>query len=180
MENKTVGILISAFVAILLGVVLVNIIAEQANSKTSLLGAPSETISIASSRGPANAEINATQNINYTLTYSNTGDRSWRQDNSFCYITNAVFKNSSGATLTSATDYVLNTKAGTVYFLQTAPVNQSYKSNSTTATYQYCPNDVIGESWGRSVTNMIAGFFALGILGVGIFLVIRLTKDELE
>jgi hypothetical protein len=178
MENKIVGILIGAFVAILLGVVLVSVVADQTEKITQLNGVSNESISLTTVRG-VDSEINESK-ANISLAYSNIGSRAWRQANSYCYITNSLVKNASGTTLTSGTDYQLNTVTGQIHFLSTAAVNQSFASNLTSINYQYCPDNVVGESWARTITDLIAGFFVLGILGIGIFLVIKLTKDELE
>jgi hypothetical protein len=49
----------------------------------------------------------------------------------------------------------------------------SSASNTTTAMYAYCPNEYIG-SWAKTVMNLIPGFFALALLGAGIYVAYQL------
>ena len=50
-------------------------------------------------------------------------------------------------------------------------------SNLTNVGYTYCGDDYMNIAWGRSILNLVAGFFALGILGVGIGLFYSIAKD---
>jgi hypothetical protein len=49
--------------------------------------------------------------------------------------------------------------------------------NLTYVNYQYCPDDYINVSWGRSVIRYAVGFFAIGLLLVSVGLFYSVARD---
>jgi hypothetical protein len=88
-------------------------------------------------------------------------------------------KNSSGASFTVTTDYVLTASTGTYKLVNsaTALATLPTANNNTYATYNYCSDDYLNSSWGRTVLNLVAGFFAIAILLTSIALFYSVGKD---
>lgn len=147
--------LIYGFVAVILGAIFIGIIAGQVNTDTSQATVSSETISIAAAR-LAGSALN--ESVVFTIANPVT---SWRADNlADCKINNFVLKNSSGQDLTATTHYVFNQNTGTFTVKNVLPINNS-NSNTTTASYNYCGDSYVSNSFGRSTAKMIGGFLAL-------------------
>jgi len=169
MENS-LKYLLSAFLLIMLGAVFVSIYADQNNSINDLKSV-TETYTL----------NYAGDNINQTyyfypayLAYAN----SWRADAGSCSVTSLVVKNTSGDTLTNngcATggDYVY-TEDTQLNFCDNTNINSTA---TATATYNYCADDYIASSWGRSIGNIAVGLFALLVLGGIVGLLFKAYKE---
>jgi len=170
----TTGKLILAFVTLLLGVVLISSIATQTEAVTSYLRVNNETHNVLGTiaTGRNNTDINAT--ITYTLTNAPT---SWKRDD--CPITGFILTNKTGGVFTSGTDYTLTGSAGTYTLVNsaTAVANLPTVSNNTYANYDYCGDDYMNSSWGRTGIDLVAGFFALGILIISVGLFYSVAQD---
>ena len=79
--------------------------------------------------------------------------------------------------MTDVVDYTFTESTGVIVFNNTANVNLS-TSNLTTATYQYCESDYLTQGWNRTILNLVPGFFALALLGIGIGLFYAVGKRE--
>ena len=172
MENRSVGIILSLAIAILLGVILVQIIAGETVTKTSTVGAFDESHAIDVLGFP---DINET--AVYTLTNAPSG---WKTEQ--CPLTSFVLTNGSDA-LTDTTDYIVDLSAGTYTLVDNADTNESgvyqlYDLNTTYASYYYCGNDYLAASWGRSLLNLVPGFFVLAILIGAAFVIFYILKAE--
>jgi hypothetical protein len=93
-------------------------------------------------------------------------------------------KNQTGGILTDGVDYNWvddgSRARGSLSLVNTLNLNTSL-SNTTTITYDYCTEDYLAEGWGRTVLNMVPGFFALAILiGVAFVIFWILKKEGIE
>jgi len=169
------GKLVLAFVTLLLGVVLIGVIATQQLAVTDRTAITSEVHNVLPTiaTGRNSSDINAT--ITYTLTNAPTG---WQLADS-CPVTNFALANSSGTAFTDTTDYVVDLDAGTYTLVNsaTAIATLPVANNNTYASYQYCADDYMNLSWGRTVINLIAGFFAIALLMTALGLFYSIAKD---
>jgi len=165
--------LLIAFVALLIGVVLIGSISTEGLARTTKLDATSELHNILPTyaTGKNNTDINPT--IVYTLTNNPT---TWKTAD--CPITNFVLENSSGTDLTVTTDYVLTASTGTFVFVNSAGLNTTLESNNTYASYTYCGDDYMNLTWGRTMINIVPGFFAIALLMVSLGLFYSVAKDS--
>lgn len=172
MEQKTaVGIIILLGVATLMGAILIGIISEQTVANTKKVTAQMENFSTLASRVPVGGVINNTE---YRVTYYPT---SWKQED--CPITIVRLGNSTTA-YTDDTDYFFNDKYGNWTLKNTVVVNGTNGGNEnyTYVTYTYCPDNYINLAWGRTVNDLVPGFFALGILIGAAFVIFWVLKRE--
>ena len=185
--EKSLGIIISVAVAILIGVILVTIIAEQTITKTKT-ASYTDTVNLAPLRG-ANGEYN------YTLAESNklyadkilshsAGAVPWKSQTSDCAITTVTIKNSTGSIASSANDYTwVEDGNGGIGWLRVknstyGPTLGASSSNTATITYTTCPNEYVASSWGRTVLDLVPGFFVLAILLGAAFVIFYILKQE--
>lgn len=159
--------LILAFITLILGVALLGSVATVTNDSTSLSKIVNESQTIVKNA----TDINTT--YAYTLAQAPTG---WKTDVSECSISSSAFTNSSGDAFTVTTDYVLDADAGTFTLKNTSNVLLT-ADNLTYVSYSYCPNDYINVSWGRTVINLIGGFFAITLLFVSLALFYSIGKE---
>ena len=172
-SNGVTGMLLAAFLMVIIGVSLIGIISQTANaavtksSAQQFVALPREEI--------AGQDINTTKNT--TLTYVPTG---WKVVD--CPLTNVKAYNTTYAgtaidtILAEDTDYVVDESAGIISFLNTSQMVSSTYNNITSVSYSYCSDDYLNSSWGRTVLPLVGGFFALAILGVGLALFFKVGK----
>jgi len=167
--------LVLAFVTLLLGAVLIGVIATNGLAVTDRTGVSSESHIILPTilTGRNSTDIN--DSIVYTITNAPTG---WKLSDN-CPITSFSLTNSTGTALTETTDYVVDLDAGTWVFVNSAGLNDTIDvaTNETLAGYQYCPDDYMNLTWGRTVINLVSGFFALALLGASLGLFYDVAKD---
>ena len=168
MTNTTTKLVI-AFFTMLLGIVLIGTIADSGSLVTNKLTV-NETLDISSLVSGAKSTINLTKEVQ--LANAPSG---WKQAD--CPITSLSIANNTGHTLTLTTDYTFTASNGSILFKNTTDINQTLKSNDTIVSYTHRGDDYVNVAWGRSILNLVAGFFALGILGVGIGLFYSVAKD---
>lgn len=180
-KNTTTGLLIISFVAILLSVIAVTIIADGINGITQLTTA-TETISIT----PAIIDqLNINNSVHLSLSAA-TEQSGFRTEYSECGVSALTsLANYSGIALTTSAKYnftaaVGSTPAYIVIQNDTASfINPT--SNITTAVYNYCADDYIG-GWSKTVLKLTPGFFVLAILAAALlvaFLILRREGIEL-
>jgi len=163
-----VGIMISVFIAVLLGVVMLSISSDQVNGITSLQSTTDSAVTevINYSVSPATSAV--------TVTEAPTG---WKTDaTDGCPLTNFVLKNSTGTALTVTTDYAVDLDAGT-YTLVNSTAVLALADNVTVASYTYCP-DGYQTGFGGTTLNLVPGFFALAILMSVAFLIFWVLRKE--
>lgn len=176
MDNKSVGIVIAVAIAVLMGAILIAIIAEQTVDKTALT---EQVDSINKATAYSGAQINESK----TMSLSKGSVTGWRADDSSCSISSIVVKNAS-VTLTNAAcaptgsgDYYYVKNAGYFVFCNNTNIREQ-PNTSITATYSYCADDYVSSSWGRTLMNMVPGFFAIAILVVSVFVIFYILKKE--
>ena len=167
-KTGVTGILIWAFLMVIVGVSLIGVIAEQANSAVDLTRVPAEAVAI--ERNSSSADTN--ESIAVTLANPPTG---WKKAD--CPLIGVVVSNSSGTAFTVTTDYTTDLTAGTITFVNSTNTVENAFDNVTSLSYDYCADDYLNSSWGRTVLPLVAGFFALGLLGVGIALLFKAGKQ---
>lgn len=164
------SMLISGFLALIIGVSLIGVIAAEGNEMTNKITISGEEIDYSLARG-INGTINTT--YEFTIDSSNIPD-GWRITE--CPISSFDLYNSSSS-LTLTTDYTFTATTGVILFKNTDNVNGS-ASNVTTATYEYCDKDYLTQGWNRTIIDLVPGFFALALMAVGIGLFYKVMKKE--
>ena len=175
MDNNASSKLILAFVTLILGAVLIGVVSSNALGVTATTHVYNEsddlTTCLALSAGGGWEVNESNPNCNITVTNAPTG---WKQAD--CPLTTVSVYNSTGDLLTAATDYNLYASTGIIQMLDT-DATENLTSNATFNYYSYCGDDYMNLSWGRSLLNLIGGFFALALLGISIGLFYSVGKD---
>ena len=171
MENSNVSKIIIVFFMVIVGLSLIAAIANNSNAVTSLTDIVDESIDLSTARDEAGNGINITSS-NYTIANVPTG---WKTTE--CVVTGVTFGNAT-ADWVLATDYNFYTSTGILQVLNsTITGTESIGTNDTFLDYTFCPDGYITIAWGRSIINLVAGFFALAILGIGLGLFYSVFKD---
>ena len=173
------GIIISISVALLLGVILIQIIANQTNDKTELKTF-TETVNIAGAK-LAGGVINQTY---YFVPKYMKNSAGFRTDNSECSVSSIQLKNSSGFVLDNngcalAGDYTF--VADIRYNLcnvESLNGTTGGSPNTTTITYRYCAEDYVATGWARSLLDLVPGFFAIALLIIAAFSIMYILKEN--
>ena len=170
MESNT-SKLVLAFFTLILGIVLIGSIAESSNLVTNKLIIAGETLDISAAVYGATGTINASE----VLTIANYPS-GWKTGD--CPITSFVMRNQTGVELAVTTNYVFTASTGTLTLVNDESLNgTSATSNDTSIDYVYCGDGYINIAWGRTILNLVAGFFALALLGVSLALFYGVAKD---
>ncbi len=173
MENNSVSKIIVAFFMVIVGLVLIATVANSSAAVTSKIDVINETISIADARNETGTLFPLNYSVDIIITNVPT---TWKITE--CPVSSFSLINHSGATLAAATDYDFTASTGVINFYNTAKANMSGTNNITYGTYAYCPDAYINIAWGRTVMNLVAGFFAMAILGLGLGLFYSVAKDS--
>ncbi len=168
MENNSVSKIIIGFFMIIVGLVLIASVANSSALITSKLNIINETLDISDARNETGG-INITVS-NFTVTNVPTG---WKVTD--CPISGFLWGNITEDKV-SATDYNFYSTSGILQVLASDPMTVDYV-NDTFIDYTYCADDYLNLPWGRSIMNLVAGFFALAILGLGLGLFYSVGKD---
>ena len=162
--------LLLAFVTLILGAVLIGTIATNTQAISTLIDVTNEEIDITTARiyGSAN-NINVSVS---TFTIDNP-PTSWKVED--CPIVFGDYGNST-TVWTLDTDYTVGASAGTIHVLYLHNILSS--SNLTYSDYEYCGDDYLNLGWGRTLVNLIGGFFALALLGISAGLFYSIAKDN--
>jgi len=174
MANNTISKLVLGFIVLIVGISLIGTIATQSLLVTEKTDIASETLDISSDRsvaGVCSMGVNGTNVL--TLVNAPSG---WKTAD--CPITSFSMDNQTGVTTAVTTDYVLFANNGTLYLKNTTIWgNCAISDNDTTVSYTYCSDEYLNVSWGRTILNLISGFFALALLGVSVGLFYSVAKD---
>jgi len=151
--------LLLAFVALIIGIVLIAPLATQSNLVTGKTIVTDEIVSIATSKIEGTDGNNVSINLGPIANVPTT----WKILD--CPLTSITVSNASGDALTVTTDYTLSTTTGVLNLLNTAVNNESFvTSNNSLIDYTYCGDDYLNSSWGRTVLDTTMGFFGLALL----------------
>ena len=124
--------------------------------------------------------VNESTNVTPSTIYDSTSAdyvSGWRTTESGCSLTDVIGRvtvtNGSGTALTNNVDYIISTDG---FRLQdTTAINTS--TPSIVVSTSTCPDDYLTQGWSRNILTLIPGFFALAILGVGLWLFYSIGKD---
>ena len=108
-----------------------------------------------------------------------TAASTWRSDVSECTagtIIEGSYANASGTVL-GAGNYSVDTTTGYITLVNTAMTNRT-DFTSIIATNDNCPDGYLTQGWQRQMINLVPGFFALAILGVGLWLFYGIAKEQ--
>lgn len=162
--------LILAFVALLVGVILIGSLATEATDKTEKTILEGETLSTV---GSCADDTGLNPGVNLTIT---NYPSSWKSTD--CPIEDFSITNSSGDALTETTDYTFTASTGVVNLENTSTtVDICSFDNVSLVNYTYCGDNYMNLSWGRSVINNVAGFFAIALLLTSVGLFYSVAKD---
>lgn len=175
--------LIYGFLTLIVGISLLGAIATQMNSNTAY-SVRTDTLDLSPAR-LAGGAINETYAFSLSSTYISDG---WRIDYDECNAEGLIkstlitMKNSSQGVLDmngcgSNGDWVVVEGINSITFCNSAPVNNSL-SNTTTATYSYCSNEYVAQSWGKTVLKTTLGLFAVALLLIAVGLFYSSAKDS--
>jgi len=170
MVNSSAIKLISAFILLIIGIMLLTQVAAIGSGVTSKTVIEDEVIDYTTAFSNNASHINIS--VGFTIANPPT---SWKVDD--CPLTGITLTNSSGTVWTSGTDYSISTTTGAFTLRDTVKVNTS-TTNNTYIDYQYCGDDYINLSWGRTGINLVPGFFALTMLLISIGLFYSVAKEE--
>ena len=172
MENRSLSLLIMAFIAIIIGAGLISTIAVETEAITEKTGVADEVIDIANCRDDAGA-FNATCPL--TLANLPTG---WKASGE-CPNVLLSYENSSKAAMTLDSDYTWVASTGNLTLTNNSGIlTQIGDENTTYVNYQYCGDDYVNQGWARTVLDNVVGFFGMAILAVGILLAMSVLKNE--
>lgn len=178
-KNKTVTILVTTMIVVVLAVAFLSSIADQTALNTQKTPVADETYNLTAVDCYIGGEVNeSSPNCALTVTYAPTG---WKATDSDCYLSDVVVTNTTGVALTLDTDYTLDATNGIVTMLNTTDTNETTLNGDVLIDYSYCGDSYIAESWGRSILNTNVGLFAIAILlAVVLIVYILLGKKEEE
>lgn len=176
MDTQNISILLAGFVAMIIGVVLIGVVAseeQQYVTKTNVVNESQVLI------GVEGAGIGANSTEVYTLTNNPTG---WQLED--CVITDFTMRMPNGTELVETTDYTLYPANGTFVMKNTSTTATmitplgDLTGNLTYYSYDYCADSYVNIGWGRTMLNLVPGFFGLALLAMGIGLFYKVMKNE--
>ena len=102
----------------------------------------------------------------------------WRSDISECAagtIISGTYNNGTDD-FTAVTDYIVDTTTGYITLVDNVDTNRT-DLTSIVATNANCQDGYLTQGWQRNTINLVPGFFAIALLGVGIWLFYSIAKD---
>ncbi len=164
--------LIMAFVTLIIGVALIGVVATEGSGVTEQDVALNETFSILSFKTADNwTTANATITLGLTNVYATT-DWQWND----CTIDITLMSMPNGTAAIENTDFNV-TVNGVVALYDTEFWRTETAPNNTIVTYTYCDDDYISLGWGRTIINIVPGFFAIALLMVSLGMFYSVAKD---
>lgn len=162
--------LILAFIALIVGISLIGVIATNSLAVTEKINVLNETVNYTAKMLVGEVNNSGTNN---TLTNYPTG---WEIAD--CPLTALTAISANKTPLTLNTDYQVDLTTGVFAVLNTTITNITNNDGSVAyVSYTHCPSDYLNSSWGRSSLNLVAGFFAIGLLLVSVGLFYSVGKD---
>jgi uncharacterized membrane protein len=166
-KNNGVSLFMTVFVAVLLGVILIGVVASVNNSNTSKSVASAESHNLATSCYTAGNIVNESNPAcNITVTYAPV---SYLQQD--CPLSSVSVTNNTGTALILNTDYHLFASTGVVQMLNTVNTNHTNLGDNAKVTYTYCGANWVDSSWGRDVLNVVVGLLVIAVLIIVVILV---------
>jgi len=174
MDNTSTGLLLTAFLALLIGIVLIGVVATQTSDTTTTTIVTNETLDTSSARvvsaSPPAFMLNISGRLDLANKYA-SGD--WQTGDSDCDFTILSVTNSTSNLASS--DYNV-TNDGVLTFTRTDIDADGI--NSSQVGYRYCEDDYLSESWTRTVLDLVPGFFGITLLLISVGLFYSIAKRE--
>lgn len=180
-KNLWIGILVVAFMTILVGTIGSQIIAENVIGITQK-EVKTETLNLA----PAIVNGTYINDTSISLSSSTLYD-SFRTDYTECEVTALLtVANGTGTAKTTPATYNFTKASGTtpayIKISRALAVDTdknwiSSSSNTSTITYSHCQDNYIG-GWQKNILNLVPGFFALGVFAAGAFVIFLILKKS--
>jgi len=171
MKEGNTSLVIAAFIALIIGIVLIGVVASTTSGITTKDTVYAEVVDISTAR--LDGFINITQS---NISIANAPAGKWQQTD--CPVTAFAIGNGTD-NFTVTTDYIFYGATGIINFQNTSTVHgDAATPNTTYAYYTYCDDDYINSSWGRTAQNLVPGFFALALLATSLILFYGVAKDE--
>lgn len=177
MAENNVQKLILGFLVLIVGIALIGSVASNTLIATDKTSVHDESLDISGARlgtGDCPMSINTT----YPFEVSNV-PTGWKLND--CPIASFSMKNQTSVDATVTTDYVVFLNNGTLFLKNTTRFvgdDCAASSNATTLSYTHCADGYMNIAWGRSILNLVAGFFALALLGVSVGIFYDVAKDS--
>lgn len=173
--------LIMAFVALIVGVILLNVASSQTLTVTDSTASSSYVTGPTIVRWGPDNNVNTT---NYTAlaALSTTKDVSrntavgcggWDINKIYVYNASGTDMGASGTNWTAT----CTSSDVRITFSNTTDMVNLQIGNTTRLYYSYYPMSYLEAGWNRTILNMVPGFFALGVLAVSIALFYSVAKD---
>lgn len=174
MKGNNIAILITAFAAIIIGLGLLGSVATEVEAKTSLSAIQNETISITPNCTGA-CGIASAYAAPQTITLSKA---SYALTD--CPISSfVIYDNGTGPASTRYVDYNLSAGIGVITLYNfTEEIKVDTRTNTTNASYAYCGEGYVSSGFGQTTLKLVVGFFALGLMAVGVALMFYVFKNE--
>jgi len=176
-KDNTLKVLVTTFVVLLLAIAFLSSIATQTTNTTSLSVVTDETTDL-SANGclTADGQVNeSSDNCVLTVTNAPTG---WKQVE--CPLTSIVVGNDT-TELTLDTDYTVVASTGVITLLNTTETENGTIGNDLLVDYEYCGDNYVTSSWGRTLLGTNVGLYAIAILAVvilGLYLLLGKRDDD--
>lgn len=165
--------LMMAFVTLIIGVALLGVIAAGGAEVTSRDVTLNETFDLSVYRDATNfTNINETQTVTLANGYDAT-DWQWND----CPVTVTLLAFPNGTALTVTNDYNVTVNGVVALVNSTLFIEDAEAPNDTLVTYQACQDDYMSSSWGRTMVNLVPGFFAIALLMVSLALFYNIARD---
>jgi len=164
-----IRIILAAFIAILIGVILVSVVATEQTPLTQLSKQRNESLTFVKN----GVFVNNTTAYTVNFPPANPIDDA----NRGCAISSFSLQNSTGTNWVLTTDYTVTLSTGVFYLKNTT--NTVHTSNNITyVTYNYCDDTYLRSSWSRSALEMMPGFAALAILLISIGMFYQIARSS--
>jgi hypothetical protein len=159
-KDKTITVFMTMFIGILLALALIGTLADTSNEITSK-DVADESFNLATLGCYQGGQVNGTTDVNCNLTVANAPS-GWKSED--CPLTSVVVTNNTGTALTLDTDYLVFDTTGIIQMLNTTSTVNTSLGNVAKVSYEYCEDDYLNSSWGRTMLGTNAGIFAMAIL----------------
>ena len=172
MENKSMGMLLGAFVMLIIGVSLISVVATQSNLVSDKTVVYTESHDLSSCMTPVGGDILFDPtDCSYLVTNYHT---SWKILD--CPLTSVTVGNGT-LDFTVTTDYTVAGATGNVTIVNSTTTQLGY-SNTTEVSYTYCGADYVNSSFGRTSLDITIGLFAIALLLGAVGMFYQVMKQE--
>ncbi len=182
-EINHINTLFAGFVALIIGIVLITSVAMgtlAVTDKTIVSAENHDLVSIGCANATNGGIFNDTVAACTFVLTKEASAGTWQAANDDCNLAGISVENNSASLYTAAvsgTDYDFYAGNGSIHMKNTT-TTQDGDFNNTYVTYTYCQDGYASQGWSRTILDLIAGFFALAVMGVGISLFYKVYADS--